>query len=366
MLTVYLLLTALIAPPDSAIKPFSIFPLPILYYTPETRFAYGVAASATFRFKRDYALINKANQQLRPAGSAPDKPRPSNVMLLAAYTQNRQILLFLPFQVFYDQNMYYVYGEAGYYRYNYNFFGVGQHEVPRENYEVNFPRIRLNALRRIQPHLYAGLRYEFENYQIVSVEPGGLLASGTVPGGQGGRLAGAGLGLFYDTRDNVFYPSKGLVADFSYLGHGQGIGSDFCYNRYVADVSFYQKLGSRAIAAFNYVVSITGGIAPFNGMSLLGGTKRMRGYYEGRFRDQNMTLFQTELRVHIWKRLTGVVFGSAGMLGDAEKLFRADAIKTAYGAGLRVRINNEGLNIRADYGFGHKSSGLYLTIGEAF
>lgn len=349
---------------DSSQKQVSLFPFPVIYYTPETRFAYGAVVSATFRFNRDFAILQRdtANASSRES----DRPRPSNVQVIAAYTQNKQVLLFVPFQVFYDRNKYYVYGEAGYYKYTYNFYGVGQRDVPPENYGVNYPRIRLNVLRRIRPGLYAGLRGEYENYAITRVEPGGLLATGTVPGGLGGRMAGAGAGLFYDTRDVVFYPTKGVIADLTYLAHGRAIGSNFRYNRYVVDVSSYHKVHRRAIVALNYVVSITGGVAPFSALSLVGSGKRLRGYYEGRFRDNNLALLQAEARVGIWKRLSAVVFGGVSILGDDRQLFRADDPKAAYGAGLRIRINNDGLNIRADYGIGKQSTGLYLTLGEAF
>jgi outer membrane protein assembly factor BamA len=343
-------------PTDSTRKQVSIFPFPILYYTPETRFAYGAVISATFRFNRDFVFVRSDTTHNDQA----NRPRPSNVQLLGAYTQNKQVLLFLPFQLFYDRNTYYVYGEAGYYKYTYNFYGIGQREVPVENYGVDYPRIRLNVLRRIRPGLYAGLRGEYENYVITRVE------TGTVAGGRGGRMAGAGLGLFYDTRNSIFYPTKGVVADLNYLTHGRAIGSDFQYSRYVVDVATYHKVNDRAIVALNYVVSMTGGTAPFSALSFLGSGKRLRGYYEGRYRDDNMALIQAEARVNVWKRLAVVVFGGVGILGNDQRLFRTDDPKAAYGAGLRIRINNDGLNIRADYGFGKQSTGLYLTLGEAF
>ncbi len=345
-------------------KAFSLFPIPVVYYTPETRFAYGVALSATFRFGRDYQLVS--HDTAWAVQNSPSQPRPSNIQLIGAYTQNKQLLMFVPFQVFYDRNLYYFYGEAGYYKYSYNFFGVGEREVPAENYSVNFPRIRLNAFRRVRPNVYAGLRYEYERYDVTKVDPDGLLATGTVPGGLGSLISGVGVGLLYDTRDNVFYPSKGVFADFSYLGHGSGTGSAFSYNRYVADISSYQSLNDRVILAVNYFVSLTGGTAPFNAMSALGSGKKLRGYYEARFRDENAALLQTELRVNVWKRLSAVVFGGIGVLGDSQQLFRFNALKAAGGAGLRVRINDDKLNIRADYGIGNGSTGLYLTIGEAF
>lgn len=351
------------APADSVPKAFSLLPLPLIYYTPETRLAYGVAPTFTFRFKRDMTALRA------DTGAS---VRPSQVTLGFAYTQNKQLLFYLPFQIFYDRDTYYFTGEAGYYKYSYYFFGVGEREVSRELYAVNFPRIRVNAFRRIAASipngkLYAGVRYQYEDYQVTSVEPDGLLATGTVPGGLGSRLAGAGLGLFYDSRNRIFFPTTGMVADLSFLHQNQFLGGNVRFDRYTADVSSYHPLSKHAILALNYFVSFTSGIAPFNAMSLLGGTKRMRGYYEGRFRDQNAALVQSEVRFDIFRRLGGAVFGAVGILGDAESILRPNDPKAAYGAGLRFTINRrDHLNIRADYGFGRQSSGFYLTIGEAF
>lgn len=362
MTTNALLLTlSLLIPPDSLPpKRFSLLPLPLIYYTPETRFAYGAALTATFRFRRDSVSA-----------------RPSQVTLGAAYTQNQQLLFYVPFQVFYDHDKYYINGEAGYYRYSYYFFGLGQNEVPRELYGVNFPRVRVNAFRQIFPainrgKLYAGLRYQFEEYGVTTVEPTGLLATNSVAGGRGSRLAGGGLGLFYDSRDRVFFPTKGVVADVTYLIRNRAAGAGpkgetTTFDRYVVDVSSYHALGQRSVLALNYFASFTTGTAPFNALSLLGGTKRLRGYYEGRFRDQNVGLLQTELRFDVYKRLGAVVFGGVGVLGDDQTLLRLNQPKATYGAGLRFTANRrDHVNIRVDYAFGHASSGIYITLGEAF
>ncbi|GAA4503534.1 BamA/TamA family outer membrane protein [Hymenobacter ginsengisoli] len=363
LLTTVLLALAGLAPADTVHpKRLALIPVPLVYYTPETRLAYGVAATATVHFRRDDGFA---------------AARPSQLTLALAYTQNHQLLLYLPFQVFYDHNRYYAYGEAGYYRYNYYFYGVGQHEVPRELYGVNFPRVRVNVFRRIGAglgagKLYAGLRYQYEDYRVSSVEAGGLLASGTIPGGLGSRLTGGGLGLFYDSRDNVFFPKKGLVADLSAFVRNRAVGAGIAgettrFDRYVADVSEYHALGQHAVLAVNYFGSFIVGTAPFNAVSLLGGSRRLRGYYEGRYRDQNAALVQAELRVDVYKRLGAVAFGGVGALGDEQTLLRLGQPKGAYGAGLRFTANRrDHLNVRLDYGLGQQSSGFYLTVGEAF
>ena len=367
LLTTLCALLSLSVPPDTLPKPVSVLPLPIVYYTPETRLAYGAAAAVTFRFRRDLAAIRA--DRIRPGATL---PRPSQVTLGFAYTQNRQVLVYLPFQIFYDRDRYYLNGEAGYYRYTYFFFGTGERDVPREVFGVNFPRIRVNAFRRVAPtltvgRLYAGLRYQYEDYRVTDVEPGGLLASGTVPGGRGSRLSGVGLGLFFDSRDVVFFPSRGVVADVTYLHQDEFLGGNVRFDRYAVDVAAYQRLHRRAILALNWFVSFTRGTAPFNAMTLLGGTRRMRGYYEGRFRDQNGAVVQGEVRFDLVGRLGGVLFGAAGILGDERRVLRPGDPKFAGGGGVRFTLNRrDHLNIRLDYGLGRQSSGLYLTIGEAF
>ena len=365
MLHTLLFTLSLLTPPDSASpKRFSLLPLPLLYYTPETRLGYGVAATATFRFRGDTGRY----------------VRPSQFTAGAAYTQNKQLLFYLPFQIFYKNNLYFANGELGFYRYNYYYFGQGQRQVPAELYGVNFPRVRVNVFRRItradpaKPGrgLYAGLRYQYEHYAITSTAPGGELATGTVPGGRGSTVSGLGTGFFYDSRNNVFYPSRGVVADLTYLSQGRAAGSNVRFDRYVADVSSYHPLGNRATLALNYVLSLTsGGDAPFNALSLIGGTKRGRGFYEGRFRDDNVALLQAELRLNVWGRLGVVAFGSVGTLGNQQDFLRLSDPKAAYGAGLRFRVNRDLVNVRLDYGRGIPyaslgSGGVYLTIGEAF
>ena len=377
-LTVSLLL-GLAGPPmpaDSVPQRVSLLPLPLIYYTPETRLAYGAALTATFRFNRDLDALRLSH---KTADSV--LVRPSQITFGVAYTQNQQLLFYLPFQLFYTapahrRNRYFFTGEAGYYRYSYYFFGVGQREVPRELYGVDYPRIRLNAFRQIadlnRGKLYAGLRYQYEAYRVTATEATGLLTTGAVPGGRGSRLSGGGLGLFYDSRDQVFFPRRGVVADLTGLLRNRATALNpaeaaTTFDRYAADVSSYHALGVHTVLAVNYFASFTAGVAPFNAMSLLGGTKRMRGYYEGRYRDKNAALLQTELRFDIYKRLGAVVFGAVGILGDDRQLLRTNDPKGAYGAGLRFTVNRrDHLNIRVDYGFGNQSSGLYITIGEAF
>jgi|GEM_PF-5181401 len=72
--TVLLALTGL-APADTVHpKRLALLPVLLVYYTPETRLAYGMAATATVHFRRDDGFVAAC---------------PSQLTLALAYTQNQ-------------------------------------------------------------------------------------------------------------------------------------------------------------------------------------------------------------------------------------------------------------------------------------
>ena len=102
-------------------------------------------------------------------------------------------------------------------------------------------------------------------------------------------------------------------------------------------------------------------------MAALGGTRRMRGYYEGRFRDLKSLLFQAEYRNIIQGRFGYTLFASVGAVSHEISDFHDSPLRYAAGAGLRFRIDRkEKLNLRLDVALGKSSQALYFTIGEAF
>ncbi|AEI47206.1 BamA/TamA family outer membrane protein [Runella slithyformis] len=331
-------------------KRLSILPFPAVYYSPETRWAYGAALTATFRFKNDSVHA-----------------RPSQMSVGIVFTQEKQSLYYLPFRLFLKNAGYYLNGELGFYKYNYYYFGIGNQPVPKELFGVDFPRIRLNFFKKIYPHLYVGVRYQYEDYRITQTTPNGEFANGRVPGTPRSLTSGVGAGIFYDTRDVVFFPSKGIVADIAFFNNAPFWGANVLFNRLSADVSGYVSPRQKMVLAGNIFSSFTWGNAPFNMLSELGGGKLMRGYYQGRLRDDNALLAQGEVRFDLFKRLGGVVFGSTAVLGNQKDILRWRAPAFACGTGIRFTANRrDHLNIRFDYAIGHDGGNFYFTVGEAF
>ena len=327
--------------------------LPILYYTPETRLAFGAAVINTFRFPKE-----------------PLDSRPSQIQLGGAYTLNKQILLYLPFRLYWNRENWLAYGELGYYKYNYNYFGIGNYAEPAtaEVYDVTFPRIRASLMRYVGSGSYLGLRYVMDNWDITGRDPNGLLARGDITGSTGGLVSGIGPVMNFDSRDNIFWPSHGAFVEALAYFNYPFMGSAFSYSRFSVDASYFRMLPwAEHVLALNLYTDIGIGDPPFNELAFLGGPKRMRGYYFGQFRDRSLLLLQGEYRARIWKRFSGVGFLSYGWVGHSPGDFAFQNAKVAGGAGLRYMLDKaERINFRLDYGYGRNGGGLYFTVGEAF
>ena len=326
--------------------------VPVFYYEPETRFGIGVAGNYKIHFAFDST-----------------EKRASNVQFSVSATQLHQVIIAFPFQLWLNKEKYNIYGETNFYKYNYLFFGIGNSEPKdfKERYSLRFPRIRINALKRIITNLYAGIRYSLDNFHMHKLDTAGELITGKITGGRGGKTSGLGVEIKYDTRDMPYYPTKGSFIELFTQSDSKYTGSNFNFNKFSFDASTYYTLLKQHTFAFNIYTAIIDGNPPFNQMALLGGPKRMRGFYEGRYRDKNAWVAQTEYRVVIYKKLGAVVFSGIGSVSDNLSSYFNRYVRFTYGAGVRYNFDTtQHFNIRFDVGAGNKHLNYYLTIGEAF
>jgi outer membrane protein assembly factor BamA len=339
----------------SAQKPDSIsttfVPLPVVFFTPETRWGFGAFAFLSWRFEDESK-----------------DSRPSQFQLGAAYTLEDQILAYLPFQLWWKDEQYSVFGEVGWYRYNYFFFGIGndQPEDFEELYGVDYPRIRLSAMKEISNNFYLGGRFIMDDFTVTDLDAEGQLANTEISGNDGGLNTGLGVLFNYDNRDNYFESYKGWYAEFTIDRHGGYTGSDFDYTRLRLDVRYFYEFSPKNHLATRFFSESIDGEAPFISQALLGGTRLMRGFYEGRYRDDNSAVVQAEYRRKLFWRIGAVAFGATGMVAPEYGQLSLSNLRYTYGAGLRFAIDPEDrINIRLDMGVGEEPN-FYLTIGESF
>ncbi|MFK8103592.1 MAG: BamA/TamA family outer membrane protein [Saprospiraceae bacterium] len=330
----------------------SFIPLPVIYFTPETSWSFGAAAVYAFRFEKE-----------------PIASRPSQLRTGFAYTLNKQILASLNFQLFRKDELYKFYGELGYYDYIYEFSGIGNNKIGtrRELYQVKYPRVRINALYEVRPQLYLGLRYWMDSFNIIKRDEEGVLIQNTVTGSDGGFLSGMGIVANLDTRDNIFFATEGKFVEIVLFHNGETFGSPFNFSKLYMDYSQFWKIGTQQSIGLNLSGEFTSGNPTFDALAQMGGVKKMRGYFRGRYRDKQYLASQMEYRIHLFWRIGLTVFGSAGIIGPNLESLRSDFMRYSYGSGLRFMLSKkEKINIRIDAGFTPSGNGIYITIGEAF
>lgn len=338
---------------DSTGSKNQILAYPVVFYLPETRWGFGAAGVYSFRFKNEPAESN-----------------PSQIQLIASYTQNKQILFIMPFELYRNNNIWKIKGELTYFRYQFNAYGVGIQSLAenKEVYKANAPKLRLDLLKRFHERTFIGVRMAFDHNNIIETKEGGILEQQSPVGINGGRNAGVGFLVHYDERDFIFNPTKGHYAELESFFSYPITGSDFKFFRVLVNASKYIKLAENHTLVGNINTVYTQGEVPFYDNPFFGSAKILRGYQERRFMDNNMLAIQSEYRFPIYKRLQGVGFLSTGTVAVNYSELFTNPYKIAYGGGLRFTINQkERVRIRVDYGLTpSEGSAFYLTINDAF
>ena len=336
---------------SSQLQQKAIFILPLVYYTPETRWVFGVGGASNFN--------------LGETGGTYE----SQAAFGVAYSLRKQFLSYASWRIFTPENKNLFSGEVGWYDYVYFFYGIGNHvnESDLENYDARFPRVRWDYFRRISTSTYLGVKSGLDKFQFSSFDPDGKLANESFLGSEGGLNLGIGPALIIDSRDDSIYPVSGWYSENYIQRFGKPFGGDFSYWEIGVDLRNYQTIRPGLVWANQLATKITSGSTPFFALPLLGGNRSLRGLFEGKYRDTNSAFVQSELRKSLGNRWGIVGFAGVGnVFPDLQSL--AKGAKITYGAGGRFRLSKaKKLNLRLDLAHSPgESMQFYFTFGEAF
>ncbi|WP_418983843.1 BamA/TamA family outer membrane protein [Alistipes sp.] len=244
-------------------------------------------------------------------------------------------------------------------------WGVGYEEA-RNNDESTYVeknyRVDGTYLHRVLPYTYLGALVSFQHTRGLKFTDESYLH------GEKHRYTATGLGAVaeYDSRDFIPNPQEGLYVSFKEVFYPKGLGTcgkSLWRTTFTADS--YHALWKGGILATDLYAEFNSAGTPWPMLARMGGSYRMRGYYEGRYTDNDMITFQVELRQRIWRRIGCTVWAGAGNV--FEQLARFDWSHTLpnYGVGFRWELKKR-VNVRIDYGFGKNTSGFLLNVNEAF
>lgn len=333
----------------------SISAYPYAYYTPETELAFGAGGMATFYTSEEGIL------------------RPSKVTLSGYYSTKGQYKFSVGPQLYFGRNSLFISTNLDYGYYVDKYWGTGNDspEIETEQYtsrafglDVN---VQITPIKKLIGNTMTGIVYDLWNNDIEDKEENPYLLAGDVTGEDGGVSSGIGFNWVWDTRNEIFYPTGGGYSQVKVLFYGPALGSDFDFNRFEIDLRQYISLRSRKIIAYQIYFNAVDGTTPFYELPALGGQRIMRGYYQGRYRDDTLIASQVEYRSLLWRRFGYVLFAGIGDVAGNLNDLNLREVKASLGFGLRLKFSKtENVNLRADFGFGRNTSGVYFGLEEAF
>lgn len=327
-------------------------PLPVVYYSPETKLGFGVLLGANKTLGND-SLTTGSYLQTSFIYTLNKQYEWSNIGRIYS-PGNKRI---------FDYKLYYAFFPEFYYGYQVE--NPQDYELP---IEFNRMWIQLKQLWRVSGNMYVGGYGRFNRIYNLSIPSDVNPEMPLPPGHLGYHVAGFSPLFVIDSRNSQVYPRTGKYLELQWVAH-PGFMSDFVYGNLRVDFRFYKKTDwlKDDVIATQFTLNLNDGDVPFRDMADIGGSNTMRGYYRGYFRYRNMYSWQTEYRfmVHRYVGFAAWV-GLATLSEDWDAPFR-HSVKPSAGLGLRLRINQtDKLNVRADYGFGKNQQGLYLDAAEAF
>ena len=354
--------------------------IPVVNYSPESTWEFGAAAQGYFRL--------------------PDQERTSIVQLDGTYSLNRQWYINAQGNLYFGNRI----SDNGY-RTGKNWqlqFRAGYSNRPATYYGTyhdphfaNEGNIGVGMLRRgipyelqrgylnVQAPIYIGKHFAIGPMTDILVAQFAIKDLYTTPN----PLVQIGLGVVtqYDTRDNVFYPTRGIFFKVSAaaawtnkidIPEGQQatinglLAADL--RQYISlpyDLVIAWQLKGQFMLSSYFISHLT--LYPM--LPRLGGQDGLRGINSDMFRDDIMMAFQAELRIPIWSIFRATVFAGVGDVYDFHN-WHWEVPKVGYGIGLRAAINKAKVNIRFDVARSNidprwnniNAYSFYLTATEAF
>jgi len=337
---------------DDGSSSFIVYPT--LAFAPETSWEFGLSSLYLYYAKGD---INN---------------RLSEFNAFTFYTLENQYGLWLDHANYGDQDKYMFLGRLRYQSFPLFYHGIGR-ETPAEPLALVDARYLLwkeHFLKQIQGYLYGGIYTDIQNLPRPEFIDQGDSPYDLPLGAEGSFNFGIGLSAVYDDRHNVLNVRNGNFTELSFLRYHPNIGADFDFTSFLVDSRFFRPVGKNNVWATQLLGQFVNGEAPFHMLSLMGGESMMRGYYYGRFRDNNLLALQSELRLlpfSFAKRWGASVFLAAGQVYPDWNALQFNQFKIAGGGGIRFLIfPQKDIYTRLDFAITEEGTGFYFFIGEAF
>lgn len=329
-------------------RPFDFSILVGPSYSAATSVGLGATASGLYSWDRSDPTLPKSNVSLYVnaslAGMLSVGLRGNNFLPQQKYRLDYQLML---------------------YTFPGKFWGIGYRNGADDANKSDYNRVKLqfkpNFLFRLNEAMYIGPVFDLEWVNGFGFENAALL------NGQDKSVVncGAGVNFTYDTRDFVLNAFRGNYFRLEQMFYPACFGNDYAFSYTDLTYCAYRQVWKGGVLAMELHTLFNYGDVPWTMLAQVGVQGRMRGYYEGRYRDRNIMEGQVELRQHI-KGRNGIALwvGMANVFPDFGHIYFYHTLPN-YGVGYRWEFKKR-VNIRFDLGFTRDTPNFTFNINEAF
>lgn len=225
------------------------------------------------------------------------------------------------------------------------------------NYASDNQIITVRLLRKVHKKSYIGMGY-FYNSVTTNFEDFPVTSSIKSSAVQGIYLN--------DSRDDQFYPTKGIKTGIIYSFYPSSFGNQENYGILNAYFNTYFHFRERDVLALRAMTKLGTQKLQFQRQVVLSGTD-LRGYTNGKYRGNGKADLQAEYRYQLSPRIGFVGFGGIATLFGSDIESFNQKIYPSVGTGIRFEaVKSTGMRFGMDVARGKEEWAIYFRLGETF
>ena len=248
---------------------------------------------------------------------------------------------------------------------NFDFYGIGEDAVLKDHplsYTLEpLAGIVQGEYRLGTSRVWAGISYAFATTKVMFDAPAGT--PGLPDFESESRVGGLRPSINYDSRENIFTPTRGTYLEVGAGVFSQALGGDGEFQRVSLTAIQFVPLDPKLTFGVRGGATFSFGDVPFYMRPFV----VLRGVPIMRYQGGQTAEVETELRWQFWKRFSLVGFAGYGAAWNDLERFDETLTVVAGGTGFRYELARAyGLHMGVDVAFGPDVTAVYVQFGSAW
>lgn len=254
---------------------------------------------------------------------------------------------------------------VGYGELNLDFYGLGDASASLDqaiSYALDFSLVLIQGNWKPRPKLPWSLGVRYIHSKVEPKLDDDTLFPGLADGIEVEISAPAAI-LEYDSRDNLFTPTRGIYSESLYLLSRESLGASEDFERFQQVLMGWVPLGKDWTLGMRGDYQWVSGGTPF----FLRPYIKLRGVAAMRYQGDQMASSEVEARWQLRPRWSLVVAGGYGTAHSERDLYSATRDVWSGAVGLRYQLARLfGMHAGLDVGFSDGETAIYLQVGNAW